>query len=129
MKILFEVRSNKKWVDISHNLLDEHNFKDKHRSVGMTPSAVNKLYGNLDLRTLFKQSNEKSKVEFKVSDRVRITKFKSTFSNTYDPNWTTEIFTIKEILNTSPITYTIKYFNDEEITGSFIVRNCRKHLF
>ena len=37
IKILFEVR-NKKWVDILQNLLDEYNFKDKHRSIGMTPS-------------------------------------------------------------------------------------------
>jgi hypothetical protein len=37
MKILFEVRNNKKWVEVLQNLLDEYNFKDKHRSIGMTP--------------------------------------------------------------------------------------------
>jgi len=47
--------------------------------------------------TLFKQSNKKSKVKFEVGDRVRITKFKN------DPNWTKEIFTMKEILNTNTI--------------------------
>jgi len=52
MEILFEVRNNKKWVDILQNLLDEYNFKDKHRSTGMTPSEVNKLNENLVLRTL-----------------------------------------------------------------------------
>jgi hypothetical protein len=102
IKILFEARNNKKWVDILQNLLDEYNFKDKHRSIGMTPSEVNKLNGNLVLHTLFKQSNEKSKVKFEVGHRVRITKFKNTFSNKYDPNWTKEIFTIKEILTQTP---------------------------
>jgi len=83
----------------------------------MTPSEVNKLNENLVLRTLFKQSNEKSKVKFKAGDRVRITKFKSTFSNKYDPNWTREIFTIEEILNTHPVTYKIKDLNKEEVIG------------
>jgi len=56
--------------------------------ISMMPSGVNKLNENSAVRTLFKQSNEKSKVKFEVCDRVRITKFKSTFSNKYDPNWT-----------------------------------------
>jgi hypothetical protein len=43
MKILFEVRNNKKLADILQNLLNEYNSKDKHRSTGMTPSEVNKL--------------------------------------------------------------------------------------
>ena len=42
LKIQFEVRNNKKWVDILQKLLDEYNFKDKHRSIGMTPYEVNK---------------------------------------------------------------------------------------
>jgi transposase InsO family protein len=42
MGTLFEARNNKKWTDILQNLLDEYNFKDKHRSVGMPPSEVKK---------------------------------------------------------------------------------------
>jgi transposase InsO family protein len=34
LKIQFEVRNNKKWVDVLQNLLEEYNFKDKHRSIG-----------------------------------------------------------------------------------------------
>ena len=55
---------------------------------GMTPSEKNKLNENLVLGTLFKQSDKKSEVKFKVGDRVRITKFKNAFSNKYDSNWT-----------------------------------------
>jgi len=95
----------------------------------MTPSEVNKLSENLVLRTLFKHSNEKSKVKFKVGDRVWITKFKSTFSNKYDTNWTREIFTIKEILNTNPVTYKIKDLNNEEIIGSFYNEELQETIF
>jgi len=61
MGIQFEARNNKKWIYILQNLLDEYNFKDKRRSIGMTPSEVNKSNENLVLRTLFKQSNKKKK--------------------------------------------------------------------
>ena len=40
MKIQFEVRNNKRWFNILQNLVDEYNFKDKHRSIGITPSEV-----------------------------------------------------------------------------------------
>ena len=94
MKIQFEVRNKKRWFDILQNLVDEYNFKDKHRSIGMTPSEVNKSNEDLVFRTLFKQPNKKSNVKFQIGDRVRITKFKYTFSNKYDPNWTRKIFVI-----------------------------------
>ena len=59
LKIQFEVRNNKKWVNILQNLLDEYNFKNKHRSIGMTPSEVHKSNESLVRRALFKQSNKK----------------------------------------------------------------------
>ncbi len=59
MKIQFEGRNNKNWIDILQNLLDEYNFKDKHRSIGMTPSEVNKSNENLLHRTIFKHSKKK----------------------------------------------------------------------
>ena len=129
MKILFKVRNNKKWVDILQNLLNEYNFNDKHRSIGMTPLEVNKLNEYFVLHTLSKQLNEKIKVKFNVGDRVRITKFKSTFNNKYDPNWTREIFPIKVILNTNPITYKIKDLNDEKIIGSFYSKELQKTIY
>ena len=59
MRVQFEVRNNKKWIDILQNLMDEYNFKDKHRSIRMAPSEVNKSNENLVLCRLFKQSSKK----------------------------------------------------------------------
>ena len=95
----------------------------------MASAEVNKSNENLILRTLFKHSNKKSKVKFQVDDRVRITNFKNTFGNKYDPNWTREIFVIKEILNTNPTTYKIKDLDDEEIIGSFYNEELQKTIF
>jgi hypothetical protein len=131
LKIQFEVRNNKKWVDILQQLLDEYNFKDTHRSIGMTPSKVNKSNEDVVFSTLFKQPNKpsKPKIKFKVGDRVRITKYKYSFGNKYVTNWTREIFVIKEILNTQPVTYKIKDLNGEEIIGSFYNEELQKTAF
>jgi len=63
IRIQFEARNNKKWVDISQDLLDEYNRDDKQSSIGMTPSDVNKPNENLVLRTLFKHSNKKINIK------------------------------------------------------------------
>ena len=36
----------------------------------------------------------------------------------YTPNWSEEVFVIKEIKNTVPWTYVINYLNGEEIIGT-----------
>ena len=71
----------------------------------------NNLFGDAKL--------EIKKSKFKVGDKVRISKWKSIFSKGYMQNYTTELFTISKVLNTSPVTYKIKDWNDEEIEGIF----------
>jgi len=64
--------------------------------------------------------------KFSGGDSVRITKSRLSFHRGYTPNWSREIFTISEILNTSPITYTIKDLSDEAIDGSFYEQELQK---
>jgi hypothetical protein len=110
--------------------LDEYNFKDKHRSIGMTPSAVNKSNEDAVLPGLFKHSiNKKSNIKFQVGDRVRITSYKCTFSNKYDSNWTKEIFIVTEVLKTRPVTYKIKDLNGDEIVCTFYNEELQKTAF
>ena len=130
LKIQFEVRNNKKWVDILQKLLDEYNFKDIHRSIGMTPYEVGILNEGEVLHTLFKQSREKkSVVKFQVGDRVRITSYRYTFNNKYNSNWTREIFIITEILKTRPVTYKIKDLEGEQVIGTFYNQELQKTAF
>jgi len=76
LKAQFEVRNNKKWIDILQDLLYEYNFKDKHRSIGMTQSKVNKPNKDAVFQNLFKSREKKSTIKFQVGDRVRITSYK-----------------------------------------------------
>ena len=86
LKTQFEVRNNKNWIDILQDLLNEYNFKDKHRSIGMTPSKVIKSNEDVVFQTLFKSREKKSIIKFNVGDRVRISSYKYTFNNKYARN-------------------------------------------
>ncbi|KAE9523187.1 hypothetical protein AGLY_016420 [Aphis glycines] len=80
MRLCFEVQKSKKWINILQNLLDEYNFKDIHRSIGMKPCEVNKSNEDDVLHKLFSTKNKpKPKIKFSVGDRVRIKAYKKTF--------------------------------------------------
>ena len=70
----------------------------------------------------------KKKVDLKLRDRVRISKFKNIFAKGYTPNWSKEIFIVDEINDTVPYTYNIKDLNDEEIIGSLYDRELQKSI-
>ena len=57
--------------------------------------------------------------KFKVTDRVRITKYKDIFSKGYTQNWSIEIFIIDSDLKINTWKYKIKDLNGEKIIGSF----------
>ena len=77
------------------------------------------LYGDLE------RDNRKS--EFRVGDRVRISKYpRVTFDKGYTPNWTEEVFIIDEIHFTNHITYKIKDLNGEAIKGTFYREELQK---
>ena len=56
--------------------------------------------------------------KFKVGDHVRISKYKNIFAKGYPPNWSEEIFVVKEFKN--------KKITGEEITGTFYEKELQK---
>ena len=72
-----------------------------------------------------KEVNDKNP-KFKVGDQVRISKYKNIFAKRYMPNWSEQIFIIKEIKNTVPWTYVINYLNGEEIIGTYYENELQK---
>ena len=67
----------------------------------------------------FNKKKNKEDHKFEVGDHVRISKYKNTFANGYTPNWSEEVFMIKNVYNTVPWTYVISDLNGEEIVGTF----------
>ena len=65
-----------------------------------------------------KEINDKDP-KFKVGDHVRISKHKNVFVKSYTPNWSEEIFVVKEIKNTASWTNVINDLSGEQIIGTF----------
>ena len=116
----FSQVGNNRYIDIIDDLVFNYN-NSYHNSIKMKPIvASEKQNENIVRNNLYGDAKiEMKKSKFKVGDKVRISKWKSVFSKGYMQNYTTELFTISKVLNTSPITYKIKDWNDEEIEGIF----------
>ena len=108
------------YIDKLDDIVNEYN-NAYHRTIKMKPIDVKyNTYNNID-----REVNNKDP-KFKVGDHVRISKYKYIFAKGYTPNWSEEIFLIKEIENTFPWTYVINDLNGEEIIGTFYEKELQK---
>ena len=95
-----------------------------HRTIKMKPIDITDdyyaEYNENSMRSYKKDS------EHKVSDHVRISKYKNIFAKRYTPNWSEEVSVISNIKNTVSWTSVIDDLNREEITGSFYEKRIAK---
>ena len=125
----FTANSTRVYIDVLQDLVHDYN-NARHSTIKMTPAEAskkineNKVYSNLYPVKITKPI----KPRFAVGDKVRIVKKKNIFSKGFEPRWTEEIFTIKEILYTNPPTYEIQDLNDETIEGSFYEPELQKTM-
>ena len=110
------------YYDVLDDVVNKYN-NTKHSTIKMKPKDVK----SDNKRVYIDEHNEKYS-RFKVGDRVRISKFKNIFAKGYTPNWSREIFIVNKINDTVPYTDNIKDLNDEEIIGSFYVRELQKSI-
>ena len=83
--------------------------------------------GDHDLELLARQTKreqallpkKRAKPKLRVGDRVRISRVKGTFEKGFHPNWSVELFTVAEVLETNPVTYRLRDHRGEVIQGSF----------
>ena len=84
------------YIDKLDDIVHKYNNK-KQRTIKMTPIDV-KDNAYIDFGKEINDNDPK----FKVGDHVRISKYKKIFAKSYTPNWSEEVFVIKEIKNTVP---------------------------
>ena len=107
-------------IDKLDDIVNKYN-NTYHTTIKMKPIDVkDNTYINTD-----KEVNDKD-AKFKVGDYVRISKCKNVFAKGYIPNWSEEVFMIKEVKNTVAWTYVISDLNGEEIIGTFFEKELRK---
>ena len=127
----FTERGNRIWIDILPELMDKYNNK-VHTSIGFTPKEASDN-PKLILEKTNENNNENHNVEekqkFNVGDRVRIFKYKKKFEKGVTYKFSKEIFIIKKIYPTHPITYKIYDLKGEEILGKMYQNELLKTSF
>lgn len=116
---MFSYQGSYKWIPILSTILTKYN-NTKHRTIKMCPSEVNKNSEQMLLKSVYKSIKSSiKKAKYKVGDSVRISKYKHIFEKGYTPNWTTEVFKIRKIQKTNPITYLLEDYQKSDIKGCF----------
>ena len=98
------------------NKLIDHYNNAYHHSIDKKPINADYSASNENFKSIINLLN------LKFFYRVRITKYKNTFSNGYTKNWPTEISIIDSVLKTNPSPYKIKDLNWEKMIGTFYGR-------
>ena len=112
-----------RWVDVLQELISAYNAAE-HRSIGMAPIEVN---GENEHEIWLRQeriapqqvTHVNIKTRFQVGDTVRVSVAKGIFDKGYLPNWSEQIYTVSQVLDTEPTQYKLQDEHDEGIKGSF----------
>ena len=112
--------SKNMYIDKLDDIVNEYN-NSYHRTIKMKPVDVK---DNAYIDSSEEVNDKDSK--FKVGDHVRLSKYKNIFTKGYTPNWSEEVFVIKEVKDTVPWTYVITDLNGEEIIGKFYEKEFQK---
>lgn len=115
---IFDYQGNFNWIIHLEKLEDFYNNR-YHRTIKMSPNEVNKSNEQEILRTVYRFSPRLAKPKYKVGDSVRISKERMVFSKGYRATFSSEVFTIHQVLSTTPITYKITDLNNRLILGCF----------
>ena len=109
------------YFDVLDDIVNKYN-KAVHRTIKMKP--INVTSGSY---AEYKEDSNEKDCEYKVGDRVRISKYKNIFAKEYAENWSEEVFVVSKIKNKVPWTYVISDLNGEPITGSFYQKELQKN--
>ena len=92
----------------------------------MTPFEKSNLADNIisNNNTLINK-----KLKYKIGQYVRVPDKRNVFSKSYTTNWSRELFKIKNINNTHPVTYTIEDQSGEKIEGKYYEQELLKSEF
>ena len=122
----FTANNPLKYVDVLELLLNSYNSR-KHRIIGVAPKHVSKENEKEIWKHQYKHLKKYNvNTMYQIGDKVRITRVKNIFEKGYVANFTNDIFTIANILNTTPPTYYLKDKDDEILKGAFYREEIQK---
>lgn len=116
----FSLNGSYRWVGMLQSLLDEYN-DSKHTTIKMKPNNVSLSNEQNLLENVYNRKwtlMHAVKPKFRVGDTVRLSKYKHMFEKGYTPNWTAEVFKVKTVQFTNPITYKLVDLDGIDIEGA-----------
>ena len=132
----FTANGTHRYIDIIQALVDRYN-STKHRSIGCTPTDARKpsnrqqVFKKLYFKKVQQIQQDKDKEDkepkFEIGDKVRLAVQKDMFEKAYIINWSDRIYTVKEIKNTNPTTYTVQDDKGKEHKGAFYEQELQKN--
>ena len=124
----FTDNKTNRYIDVLPDLVEDYN-NTVHSSTKLTPTEASKKENELKVwRNLYPDRYKTSRLnpKFSVGDEVRVSRKKAVFEKGYTTRWSNEIFTIKEIRETDPITYKLEDLEGKEIKGFFYAEELQK---
>lgn len=116
----FTLKNSFNWVSILPDVVKKYN-STVHSSIKMTPTQASEPENQSQVYLTLNRADDEppKKPKFKVGDQVRISRIKRTFAKGYENNFSYEVFRVKEVLHTNPVTYNLVDYDGEPIEGSF----------
>ena len=108
------------YIDKSDYIVNKYN-DTYHRTIKMRLGDVkSSTYVGFD------KENNKESSKFKVSNLVRISKYKIIFTKDFAPGWSENIFVVEKVKITVSWTYVINDLNKEKIVSAFYKKQRQK---
>lgn len=108
-----------RYIDVLPDLVFNYNHT-KHRSLGMSPFLAKKNPEQiLEIQNKKLNNIPEKDAKFSTGEYVRISRLKGIFEKSDKNNYSVEIFKIKRVKNTKPVTYQLTDLKGEDIIGSF----------
>ena len=118
----FTEKNTLRYIEVLPQMVEAYNNRI-HSSIGMKPAQVNRQNQRRVWRHLYEDYlYDAGRVRvpiFRAGDKVGISKTKQTFNKGYVLGWSNEIYRVREVLRTIPLTYAVANVHGERLKGGF----------
>lgn len=126
----FSLNGSYKWIgkpleDIVATYNNTLHRTTKYKPINVNCSNEHEVRRNITTSQV-KNNVLAKKNQLSAGDLVRISKFKGGFEKGYTPNWSTEIFLIRKVNQSTPVTYVIEDLHKRPVLGTFYRQELQK---
>jgi hypothetical protein len=131
---LFTSKGVERWIDDLPAIVQGYN-ESRHTTIGMAPEDVTeehelvldkKLNPPMEQEDTEKALKKDMRKALRVGNLVRVTRTRGVFTKEQVDKWAAEIFRVRSVLKTKPITYELAEWDDSPIEGSWYRQELQK---